>query len=465
MSENIHNRCPNCARLEKKIAVLQKRVAQLEQLLIEATRANKRQAAPFSKAKPKTNPQKPGRKAGPNYGTKAHRQPPDSEQEIDEFIEVPLPDECPDCGGPVDDEELVHQFQVEIPRRPIYIRFDVHVGRCRDCGKRVQARHPRQCSDALGAAGCQVGPDAQAMIASLKSRYGLSYGKICAILKDHFGITLSRGGAVHLVHRTARRSEPVYQAIGQVVRQSPVVYPDETGWKIGGYNQWLWTFVTKDATIYVIRPSRGHEVPEEILGADWKGVMIHDGWSPYDFFDKARHQQCLGHLLNRGQELVHKAIGRARQFPEAVRDFLHRALNLRDRRDEQSITERGLAVACGRLEKRLDRLLDCQLSHSENRRFRNHLLRHRYEILTFLYQSDIEATNWPAEQAIRPVVVNRKVFGGNRTQAGARAQEILASVFVTCAQRGQDALSYLAKLICSRPEGRLALVHLLLPTR
>ncbi|MFQ6036875.1 MAG: IS66 family transposase, partial [Sedimentisphaerales bacterium] len=337
MSENIHNRCPNCARLERKIAVLQKRVAQLEQLLIEATRANKRQAAPFSKAKPKTNPQKPGRKAGPNYGTKAHRQPPDSQQQIDEFIEVPLPNECPDCGGPVDDQQVVHQFQVEIPRRPIHIRFDIHVGRCRRCGKRIQARHPRQCSDALGAASSQIGPDTQSMVASLKSRYGLSYGKISAILKDHFGITLSRGGAVQVVHRTARRSEPVYQAIRQVVRESPVVYPDETGWKIGGHNHWLWTFVTKDATIYVIRPSRGHEVAEEILGADWNGIMVHDGWSPYDFFDKARHQQCLGHLLNRSQELLHKAVGRARQFPQTVKDFLHRALNLRDRWDEHSI--------------------------------------------------------------------------------------------------------------------------------
>lgn len=92
-------------------------------------------------------------------------------------------------------------------------------------------------------------------------------------------------------------------------------------------------------------------------------------------------------------------------------------------------------------------------------------LRHRDEILTFLYQSDIETTNWPAEQAIRPAVVNRKVFGGNRTNVGAHAQEVPASVFVTCAQQGQDTLGYLAKLICSRPECRLPLVHSLLPTR
>jgi len=63
-------------------------------------------------------------------------------------------------------------------------------------------------------------------------------------------------------------------------------------------------------------------------------------------------------------------------------------------------------------------------SHEGNRTFRNHLAKHREEILTFLYHDDIEATNWPAEQAMRPAVVNRRVFGCNRTPAGARAQEV-----------------------------------------
>ncbi len=446
----VNHRCPNCARLEAKIAALEKRLAHLEQLLEKATRANKRQAAPFSKRKPKAKPNKPGRKAGKAYGKKAHRLGPNSQQEIDEIIDVPLPNECPDCGGAVEDEDVEHQFQVEIPRKPLHRRFDIHIGSCRRCGKRIQGRHDLQSSDALGAAASQLGPVMQASIALFKNKYGLSYGKIRGILKDQFGIDLSRGGAAQIVQRAARRSEATYQGLCQMIRQSDVVYPDETGWKIGGWNHWLWVFVTKNATIYVIRPGRGHEVPQEILGTDWDGTMVHDGWSPYDFFEKARHQQCLAHLLARGRNLIEKATGRANEFPRKTKKLLQDALNLRDRRDKRTISEQGLAIARGRLEKRLDRLLECRLSHEGNRRFRNHLARHGDEILTFLHQQDIEATNWPAEQAIRPAVVNRKVFGGNRTKAGAHAQEVLASIFVTCAQQGQNALSYLSKLICSR---------------
>lgn len=230
-------RCPNCARLERRIAELEQRVAQLEQLLEKATRAQKRQAAPFSKGTPKPDPKTPGRKPGDQYGPKAHRPLP--EQEPDEIIDVPLPHACPDCGGLAEEDHVEQQFQVEIPRQPLVRRFDIHVGCCRRCGRRLQPRHSLQTSQATGAAASQLGPDVQALIALMKDKYGLSYGDIEGLLDEAFGISVSRGGAAQVVLRVAERHEPVYAAIQQIVRRSDVVYPDETGWKIAGWLQWL----------------------------------------------------------------------------------------------------------------------------------------------------------------------------------------------------------------------------------
>ena len=58
---------------------------------------------------------------------------------------------------------------------------------------------------------------------------------------------------------------------------------------------------------------------------------------------------------------------------------------------------------------------------------------------------EVEPTNWEAEQAIRPAVVNRKVWGGNRTWAGARAQEVLTSVLETCRRAGHSALDFVSQ--------------------
>ena len=115
-------------RLEARVAELEARVVQLQQILDTATRSNKRQAAPFSKGSPKDKPKKPGRKGGKRYGRKAHRQLP--KQNPDVIIDVPLPPQCPDCSGDTEESHTDHQFQVEIHRRPVVRRFDIHVGQC-----------------------------------------------------------------------------------------------------------------------------------------------------------------------------------------------------------------------------------------------------------------------------------------------------------------------------------------------
>jgi transposase len=68
---------------------------------------------------------------------------------------------CPACDGRhLEPSETAEQYQAEVPRTVIYRKFTLCIGRCRDCGRRVQGRHPLQTSDALGAAASQLGPDA-----------------------------------------------------------------------------------------------------------------------------------------------------------------------------------------------------------------------------------------------------------------------------------------------------------------
>ena len=139
----------------------------------------------------------------------------------------------------------------------------------------------------------------------------------------------------------------------------------------------------------------------------------------------------------------------AAHFPRAVQKVLQAALRLRARRDQSQIGAHGLAVACGRLEAQMDRLLLRPHRAPRNRRLANHLRRERDALFTFLYCPSLEATNWRAEQAIRPMVVTRKVWGGNRTPAGARAQSILLSVLQTCRQQHRSAVPLLRRLLCS----------------
>jgi transposase len=426
----------------KRVAELEALVADLSRRLEEALRAGKRQAAPFAKRPPQPDPAPPGRKAGDAHGQHGHRPPPPADS-IDEVHEARLPDRCP-CGGTLVETAVVAQFQTDIPRRPILRRFNVHVGCCRSCGRRVQGRHALQTSDAVGAAASQVGPAAQAAVVLLNKQAGLSHGKVAAAFEALFGIALTRGASAQIVLRAADRCRPAYAAIRRAARDSPVVVPDETGWRVGGAPAWLHAFAGRVATCYVIDPTRGGRPAEDLLGRDYAGILVHDGWSVYDTFGAARHQQCLAHLLRRCRELLDVASRGAVRFPRAVSALLRAALGLRDRHAAGVIGDHGLAVGRGRLFSRLLDLVWPAKTHPGNERLAAFLWDHRDDLFTFLDEPGLDATNWRAEQAIRPAVVNRKVWGGNRTWVGAAAQATLMSVLATCRQVGRGALDFLS---------------------
>jgi transposase len=249
--------------------------------------------------------------------------------------------------------------------------------------------------------------------------------------------------------RLGRRCAPTYQAIRRAVRDSPWVVPDETGWRVGGGGAWLHTHVAADATCYVVDPTRSGDVLAEVIGWDYAGVLIHDGWAPYDNFTRAGHQQCLAHLLRRTEELLLTATQGAVRFPRALLAWFGAALRLRDRHAAGKVSAPNLVRSTRRLQRQLEQLVGPTKQHAANERLAAFLWRHRYALLTFLRRTGIDATNWRAEQATRPAVVNRKVWGGNRTWAGAKAQARLMSVFRTCWQRGHDILTLVQHLLCS----------------
>jgi len=94
------------------------------------------------------------------------------------------------------------------------------------------------------------------------------------------------------------------------------------------------------------------------LGEDYAGFLVHDGARCFYGFEQAFHQSCLEHLIRRCREMIQIASPAAVLFPLAIKTLLQRGLGLWDRYQQGSVSAPGLAVAAGRLEARLDRLLD-----------------------------------------------------------------------------------------------------------
>lgn len=432
-------------RSEAERQRLRRENEKLKEELEAARRAVYRQAAPFSRGTRVAAPKRPGRKAGAAYGPRAHRHVP---MHSDETYAASLPAQCPRCAGAVRHVRTATQYQEELPvQRPVVRAFHVAIGRCTHCRRRVQGRHPLQTSDALGAAGVHLGPEAIAFAVLLNKRYGLAYGKIAALLRDRFGLTVTRGGLVQAVHRAARRAQPTYEHLCTTVRGSPVVTVDETSWRVDAVLQWLWAWVTAETTVYAILPGRGLAQAASVIGLDYPGVLQHDGWHSYRYFEAAAHQTCLAHLLRRCRALLLDYPGHP--FVTAVKDLLQAALATRDGYRAGTVSAHGLAVARGQYVERLGRQLERRASrHRPIALFQQHLITEFAGIFSFLFDPTLDATNWRAEQALRPAVVTRKMCGGgNRTARGAESQQVLASVLRTADQRGLDATHVLVALL------------------
>jgi len=232
------------------------------------------------------------------------------------------------------------------------------------------------------------------------------------------------------------------------VRGSPVVSPDETGWKVAGLWAWLWAYATDRTTVYRIQPGRGFAEAAAVLGRDFAGVLVRDGWAPYRRFQGAVHQTCVAHLLRRCREL--RADHPHSPILVEVQRVLHAALALRDRQRAGSVSDHGLAVARGRLIARLGDTVARATRVPAVARLTRHLDREFDAVWSFLFDPAIDATNWRAEQALRPAVVTRKVCGGNRSWRGAESQQILASVIRTARQRHLHPHRVLAPLLRAR---------------
>ena len=126
---------------------------------------------------------------------------------------------------------------------------------------------------------------------------------------------------------------------------------------------------------------------------------------------------------------------RVRRHETPVRSCLHRSSDTPEITAAQPDRGARLDGEIARLRHDVDALLARNPTHDPNRKLLKHLANEREHLLTFLTTPAIAATNWRAEQAIRPAVVNRKNWGGNRTRHGADIQQTLMSVIRTSRQQ------------------------------
>ena len=364
-----------------------------EELEMARRRAN-RQAAPFSRGRPKAHPDaarpQGGRRVRPEGASPAAAargcDPRGAAARALSRLRRSR------CGAAASSRSIKKSCPCSAPSCTNFVSRSASAG---SVIAAVQGRHPLQTSDALGAAAVQLGPQAVALAVILNKQCGLSSGRIATLLHDRFGLTVTRGGLVHAVRRAARQAQPTYAALCAQVRAVPSVTPDETGWKVGGHLYWLWAFATPDTTTYAIEDGRGFAkrrgcwgptMPASSSGMAGRRTPIRP----------RRASDGLAHLLRRCRTL--RLDYPHHRWAPQVDALLRAALATRDRQAAGAISAHGLAVARGAYRQRLGRLLARRPSRlADVRRFAKHLTAEADAVFRFLLDPTLDATNWRAD--------------------------------------------------------------------
>jgi transposase len=405
---------------------------------------------PFVKPPAPGRRKKPGRKAGHEA---ALRPPPDH---IDRTVDVPLRRHrrtgeglCPHCRTPLEAGTIrKHRRAVEdlVPARAEVVCYRTASGYCPRCNRRVESRHPRQ-PPAADLPHAQFGINALAEAAALRAEDRLPMRKVCSVL-GRSGLRLCAGAVAKQVQRLARWLGGEYGRIKLRLRRSASANVDETGWRTRGRNTWVWAACAAAHTLYHVDRSRAGFVARRLLGASFGGTVVSDFYGAYDAAGFAKKQRCLAHLLRALRDAARDSPGFAAcEFYPRCRRLVKDMLALKRRWHElgdATYTRR----AC-RIEDRLEALAREHAADPEPdaKRLANRLLRHRRELTPFLWDEKLDGTNNAAERALRPAVVMRKITGGSRSEAGAHAWAVLASVLRTANQQGRDAVATLKELM------------------
>lgn len=424
-------------RLRAENAQLQARIAELEAKNKRPPKTPQNSSVPPSAGRKGKRKQlsvqgwkrKRGPKAG-HKGTSRHRTVPDV------VIECQV-ETCSECGAELSDVEqrLIGRSQVvEIPPvQPVVVEAERYGCSCPECGASHTADYPPGMEPER-----VFGRRIEAVVTYLHEVHHLSYARLQVVMQMLFGLLISVGALVNLVQRAAQRLEPAAQAIRDEVRQSRVVGSDETGARVDGQNHWQWVFVNDTATYHVIASSRGSQVIHDVMGDAVPLVWVRDLWSAQLKAPGRFHQMCHAHQL---RDLQYAIDAERSAWAYHMQRLLLRSQRLVKRREQLPATVYQRAVT--QLEADCDILLRGPVTTPEAQKLQRRYQKHHNSLFVFLYYPGVPYDNNASERALRNSVIHRKVSGGFRSETGASAHAIVASVVDTARKRGQDILDVL----------------------
>ena len=443
VSEDLRQTQEQLQQTQEHLQQAQMRIAELEKL--------KTPPADFVKAnkkKPTAQEKKP-RKKREAQSNRARRRARPTQMVEHRIVQ------CPDCHLRLGGISLARVREViDVPPPPPLeiTHHRIYKGWCAQCHKWHEA--PVELSEQVLGQG-RLGVRLASLIAYLRSVMRLPIRQLREVLRQVYGVEVSIGEIVELLHRIREHAQPVLDDLKGKIRSSPAVQADETGWREDGINGYIWSVSTPQMRYYEYHHSRSGAVVKQLIGDDFPGVLGSDFYAGYNSH-QGWHQRCWVHYLRDVHDLK-KACPDNQElstWAKAVKDLYEEAVDwaahgpdpgLSPRHQQQARVEQQHAC-----EQRLWALCQPYVhTLAPQQTLCKRVEQFLPELFVFVAVPGVPSHNNLAERSVRPLVIARKISGGTRSPKGSQTRMGLASLFGTWMAQGLNPFHQCLALLSS----------------
>lgn len=265
------------------------------------------------------------------------------------------------------------------------------------------------------------------------------------------GVSLAPGTIAEGLKRIEPLLAPVYDAIRDRHVQSAYFHADETRWKVfvekagkTGHLWWLWLFAGEDTVVYVLDPSRSHDVPQSHFPDDVHGVLMVDRYIAYKVMQQVKEGNlllafCWAHVrrdfvrVGKGYpELTAWALTWLRRIRELYRLNRERLRHVSGTGKFTAADAKLRQHVASMAEERDTELADEKL-REPCRKVLVSLSEHYSGLTLFIDDPRIPLDNNYGERLIRNPAVGRKNYYGNGAEWSGRLTVMMFSIFATLA--------------------------------
>jgi len=277
----------------------------------------------------------------------------------------------------------------------------------------------------------QYGNNLKAWVSYLNTQHMLPYERIAELIEDMISHKISVGSIYNFLSENSDNLEAFEERLKRELLGVEVLHADETGVNVKGKLKWIHTATSNRAVHYAVHDKRGKEAIDAIdILPQYKGILLHDHWAPYNHYTEITHSFCNAHILRELQSEIDRNDKKWAKELQILLKEANKTVRKHKEEEKPSLSSEIREDIIKKYEKiTKEAIKTYPPPEKSNKRGRkkqekgknllDRLIKYQIETLRFIADFRVPFTNNLAERDLRMIKVKQKISGTFASFAGA----------------------------------------------